>query len=95
MPELPILVRRLKPAQALLIACEVCGCEATISEDDLKAGEFYWCAQCGGHATYKYAEGSVCPNCDRLGWDTTDGGGCCSRRCALQLEHAQRLGLVA
>jgi hypothetical protein len=94
MTELPIPVRRLKPEQALLIACEVCGAEAHIDPDGLRNdGDFSCPASCGAtlSATFKYAEGNECPNCKRLGWDTTDVDGCCSRRCALQAEYARRL----
>lgn len=90
----PILVERLAAGQALVIACQSCHAEATITADQILNEANYECPKgCGGSAFYKYDEGDKCPNCGKLGyWSHTHVlKGCCSRLCMLQWEYAQQL----
>lgn len=100
--EYPIAVRRFTAEQALTIICERCHTEAVITADELLNEGLYECPgdtekgrlastepRCRGSACMKYEEGSVCPNCNRLGWFGNDGS--CSRACKLQVDYAKSL----
>jgi hypothetical protein len=97
----PILVRDLKPEQALVIVCEKCGEEETIDPEDLLNEGLYACprwAECDGSAIMKYEPADECKGCGKLGfWHDRPGAkfgtlnGCCSRVCMLQAEYAATL----
>lgn len=84
----PILVERMAPEQALVIVCELCHAETTITEDRINNEMNYDCPkECGGWATFKFEEADKCPNCGVLGFFPSAYDRCCSRPCQLQLEY--------
>jgi hypothetical protein len=104
--EYPILVRDLKPEQALVIICEKCHTEETIGPDDLLNEGLYMCPQnaygeplvCDGTAIMKYEPADPCKGCGKLGfWGCLNDplNGCCSRACMLQAEYAESLNARA
>lgn len=50
---------------------------------------------CDGQIHFKYVETGSCPNCGKIGFDSTEVEGCCSRRCALQWAHAKTVKTAA
>jgi hypothetical protein len=93
MSRYPILIEQFKGEESMTIVCEQCLAEAVLGPDDLYSDGWYTCpAGCPGVAVYKYDEGDKCPACAKLGfWDRRALGGCCSRRCQLQVEYAEQL----
>ena len=93
MTEYPIPVERYRGDQALTVICETCCAETVVDSDNVLSDGFYGCpADCGGLATFKYAEADRCPNCKKLGWfPEALSHHCCSRVCVLQWEYALSL----
>lgn len=91
MSRYPILVQRFKGEESLVIVCERCGAEGQANPDELENDGVYGCPRgCGALAVYKYDEGDKCRGCQKLGY-WQGWGGCCSRRCQLQVEYAEQL----
>lgn len=70
------------------IICESCLAQTQIDPTDFGNDGVYSCPkECGGTATFKYAEADACPNCGELGFYFSPAlGRHCSRACMLQAE---------
>jgi hypothetical protein len=97
MTDYPILVDRWDAKHPSDMAvCE--DCDATFRWDPSEGDPYDLCAthSCGGQVVMKYTEGERCKNCGKLDHEMPRGlGGCCSRKCMLQVEHAASLKAAA
>lgn len=88
----PILVERLRLAQAATVVCE--RCDGKFMWDPSQGDPHDLCSkhgECGGQLVYMYDEAPKCKGCGTLGHHDKALNYCCSRVCMLQAEYAESL----
>lgn len=90
---LPIPRQRLTPRQARRLACESCSRERDATDEEIASCVEAVGCQCGAAMSWKFAEGTRCPGCGRVGfWIVpAEYGDACSRVCHLQVRFRNEL----